>query len=284
MSRTITFVLQPPIWASQREKELRLAEIRSHATKVTSARIKQKRRAIQLVPPQTKTVYAPSPGSVLDEKDLDPFNSAAIPVTPLVKWSIEHWERIYVFTLVQPMTSAAVNLPALHAWNQEIKRIIGEEMILHGAYAGALGYLLTHSNVAGRYKKLREQYLFHSGQCVSLIQRKLIAGHVSERTILAVWFAGCSSFAELDMKTCRMHFQGAKQLTDFLGGLQALRSWSLKVLLIVMDLIAAGIVLERTYFPVATWGTGPWQEQSPIEFRPIPFQQAISVAVPQSIG
>lgn len=248
MSGTTTFVLQSSIWASQREKDLRSAEIRSHATKATHARIKQKRLAIQLVPPHRKTGYLPSPHCILDENDLDPFNSAAIPITRLVKWSIDHWERIYVFILVQPMTSAAVNLPAVYAWNQEIKSMIGEEMILHGAYAGALGYLLTHSNVSGRSKDLRKQYLFHSAQCVSLIQRKLNAGTVSEQMILAVWFAGCSSFAELDMKTCRMHFQGAKQLTDFLGGLQALASWSLKVLLIVMDLIAAGLVLERTYF------------------------------------
>ena len=199
----------------------------------------------------------PSPLSLVQRGNSDPFGAAALPITPLRSQLITIRANMYIDVVWPTEVSVAARKPALQAWRSEIRGIIGDEARMHAMFAVSLSSKSMRFPDSDTSSKEKTQALIHRDQAAKLIRRTILQNRrgLGSTLLQPIWQLAQAEFLAMNYQACLIHFKAVKNIIDDMGGINML-PWHTRKLLICWDLIISQALLKPLFFPVESWHPG----------------------------
>ena len=207
--------------------------------KTVSTATQAGKRALQPLVRQT----SPSPTTLMQHGNSDPFSTSSVEITPLNSYLIKTWQNIFMQTVYPSEVLKRVSITS-----DENADIIACPERIHCMLAWAL--MLQHSAMPNSQakKNLEMEALNHKSAGMNSLRRKLPT-MAKLTAIRAVWHLLGAEFYAGNYATAQTHFQALVNMVKSMGGLGSL-PWQLRKLIVVADMTLSGAVATSSGFDV----------------------------------
>ena len=197
----------------------------------------------------------PSPRTVLQKGNSDPFSAAVLPITSSMSFLINVWQGIYLETVWPVDAGAASRTPALVSWQNDCRETIANRARLHGLLIWTLMLQTSSLPDSPNRSKLFLEYFVHKKHCLEALRWDLSEGESHLNLVPVLWHLTGSEFYAGDVNAAAVHFNALKAVVESCGGLRAL-PWAMQKLVIVADMTLSQVKMEPLLFSVEQWDPG----------------------------
>jgi hypothetical protein len=197
----------------------------------------------------------PSPRSILQKGNSDPFSAAVLPITPFMSFLINVWQGVYLETVWPVNAGATSRTPALLSWQNDCHDTIANKARLHGLLTWTLMLQISSLPESQKRSKLLVEYFGHKNKCLESLRGDLSRGASYPDMVPVLWHLTGAEFYGGHVSTATIHFTALKAMVESCGGLHAL-SWAMQKLVIVADMTLSQVKMEPLLFCVEQWDPG----------------------------
>ena len=197
----------------------------------------------------------PSPRTILQKGNSDPFSAAVLSITPARSFLMNIWEDVYLGIIWPVDADVALRAPALIAWQNDARDVVASKARLQGLFTWTLMLQICSLPESSNRSKMLTEYLVHKKKCLESLRWDLSQGESLLNIVPVLLHLAGAEFYAGDLSVAMIHFTAAKAMVESCGGLRAL-PWALQSLVIFADMALSKGKTEPVLFAVEQWNPG----------------------------
>ena len=135
----------------------------------------------------------PSPRTILQKGNSDPFSAAALPISASISSLINVWQGVYLETVWPVDAGAASRTPALLSWQNDCRDAIADKARLHALLTWTLMLQISSLPESSNRSKLLLEYFAYKNKCLESLRWDLSHGASHLNMVPVLWhLVSCS--------------------------------------------------------------------------------------------